>query len=58
MEPQVIDSCPDFTLLDYKVDYDNHPLFASGNYSCSVMMNNAKVLKQLYIKSFLSDVGL
>ncbi|PSN36470.1 Zinc finger CCHC domain-containing protein 4 [Blattella germanica] len=23
-------SCPDYTMLDYKVNYDNHPLFASG----------------------------
>ncbi|XP_021923855.1 zinc finger CCHC domain-containing protein 4 isoform X2 [Zootermopsis nevadensis] len=30
MEPQVLASCPDFTMLDYKVDYDNHSLFASG----------------------------
>jgi len=30
MEPQILASCPDFTMLDYKVDYDNHPLFASG----------------------------
>jgi hypothetical protein len=30
MEPQILASCPDFTMLDYKVDYDNHPSFASG----------------------------
>jgi hypothetical protein len=30
MEPQILASCPDFTMLDYKVDYNNHPLFSSG----------------------------
>ncbi|KAJ4450762.1 hypothetical protein ANN_02192, partial [Periplaneta americana] len=30
MEPQILASCPDFTMLDYKVDYENHSLFASG----------------------------
>lgn len=27
MEPHIVNSLPDFTMLDYKVDYDNHPLF-------------------------------
>lgn len=31
MEPQIKNSLPNFTMLDYKVDYDNHPLFQQGN---------------------------
>lgn len=27
MEPHIVNSLPDFVMLDYKVDYDNHPLF-------------------------------
>lgn len=27
MEPQIINSLPDFHMSDYKVQYDNHPLF-------------------------------
>lgn len=27
MEPQILNSLPNFFMLDYKVDYDNHPLF-------------------------------
>lgn len=27
MEPHMVNSLPDFVMLDYKVDYDNHPLF-------------------------------
>lgn len=27
MEPHILNSLPDFVMLDYKVDYDNHPLF-------------------------------
>jgi len=30
MEPQILNSLPNFTMLDYKVDYDNHPLFKDG----------------------------
>ncbi|KAK8726741.1 hypothetical protein OTU49_010036 [Cherax quadricarinatus] len=30
MEQQVISSLPSFTMLDYQVDYDNHPLYSSG----------------------------
>ncbi|RZB94444.1 zinc finger CCHC domain-containing protein 4 [Asbolus verrucosus] len=30
MEPQILNSLPDFAMLDYKVDYDNHPLFQDG----------------------------
>ncbi|XP_042211965.1 rRNA N6-adenosine-methyltransferase ZCCHC4-like isoform X2 [Homarus americanus] len=30
MEPQVISNLPNFTMLDYQVDYDNHPLYSSG----------------------------
>jgi hypothetical protein len=48
MEPQVLASCPDFTMLDYKVDYDNHPLFASGNYTCSRRLDYAVLLKLVY----------
>jgi len=40
MEQQILASCPDFTMLDYKVDYDNHPLFASGNYTRSRNFND------------------
>jgi hypothetical protein len=43
MEPQVLASCPDFSMLDYKVNYDNHPLFASGNYTFSRILNCASV---------------
>jgi hypothetical protein len=41
MESQILASCPDFTMLDYKVDYDNHPLFASGNCTRSRNLNDA-----------------
>lgn len=27
MEPQIINSLPEFHMSDYKVQYDNHPLF-------------------------------
>lgn len=27
MEQHLFNNFPDFTMLDYKVDYDNHPLF-------------------------------
>ncbi|KAJ9592971.1 hypothetical protein L9F63_015341 [Diploptera punctata] len=30
MEPQILASCPGFTMLDYKVNYNNHISFASG----------------------------
>ncbi|XP_076060441.1 rRNA N(6)-adenosine-methyltransferase ZCCHC4 isoform X2 [Oratosquilla oratoria] len=30
MEPQVMESLPHYTMLDYQVDYDNHPLYSSG----------------------------
>lgn len=30
MEPQILNSLPDYSMLDYKVDYDNHPLFQEG----------------------------
>ncbi|KAK7073862.1 rRNA N6-adenosine-methyltransferase zcchc4 [Halocaridina rubra] len=30
MEPQVLENLPKFTMLDYQVDYDNHPLYSSG----------------------------
>lgn len=30
MEPQVIANLPSYTMLDYQVDYDNHPLYSSG----------------------------
>ncbi|KAJ3663199.1 hypothetical protein Zmor_007503 [Zophobas morio] len=30
MEPQILNSLPNFVMLDYKVDYDNHPLFQDG----------------------------
>lgn len=30
MEPQVLENLPNFTMLDYQVDYDNHPLYSSG----------------------------
>ncbi|XP_068914450.1 rRNA N6-adenosine-methyltransferase ZCCHC4 [Tenebrio molitor] len=30
MEPQILNSLPDFVMLDYKVDYENHPLFQDG----------------------------
>lgn len=30
MEPQIKNSLPNFSMLDYKVEYDNHPLFQSG----------------------------
>lgn len=29
MEPQILNSLPNFKMLDYKVEYDNHPLFHS-----------------------------
>lgn len=52
MEPQVLASCQDFTMLDYKVDYDNHTLFASGNYNYSRKMNCAVLLKLVYVHVF------
>jgi hypothetical protein len=52
MEPQVLASCPDFTMLDYKVDYDNHSLFASGNYNCSRRLKCAVLLKLVYFNFF------
>lgn len=30
MEPQIHNSLPEYSMLDYKVDYDNHPLFQDG----------------------------
>lgn len=30
MEPQVLGQLPNFVMLDYQVDYDNHPLYSSG----------------------------
>lgn len=30
MEPHIRNCLPEFTMLDYKVDYDNHPLFQDG----------------------------
>ncbi|XP_033634478.1 rRNA N6-adenosine-methyltransferase ZCCHC4-like isoform X1 [Asterias rubens] len=30
LEQRILDSFPSFTMLDYKVDYDNHPLFQSN----------------------------
>lgn len=30
MEPQILNSLPNFHMLDYKVDYENHPLFQDG----------------------------
>lgn len=30
MEPQILSFMPGFTMLDYQVDYDNHPLYSSG----------------------------
>lgn len=30
MEPMIVTSCPSMSMLDYKVDYDNHPLFQQG----------------------------
>nr|CAD7574859.1 unnamed protein product [Timema californicum] len=30
MEPHILANCPGYNMLDYKVDYDNHSLFASG----------------------------
>lgn len=31
MEPQLLNHLPNYRMLDYKVDYDNHPLFQDGN---------------------------
>lgn len=30
MESQILNSLPDFNMLDYKVDYVNHSLFQDG----------------------------
>lgn len=30
MEPQVLHNLSDFVMLDYQIDYDNHPLYSSG----------------------------
>lgn len=30
MEPQILNSLPELAMLDYKVGYDNHPLFQDG----------------------------
>ncbi|XP_050311109.1 rRNA N6-adenosine-methyltransferase ZCCHC4 isoform X1 [Anthonomus grandis grandis] len=30
MEPQILNYLPEFNMLDYKVNYDNHPLFQGG----------------------------
>lgn len=30
MEPQIRNSLPQFEMMDYKVEYDNHPLFRKG----------------------------
>lgn len=30
MEPQIKNSLPEFTMMDYKVDYDNHSLFKNA----------------------------
>ncbi|GJQ73514.1 hypothetical protein Trydic_g13868 [Trypoxylus dichotomus] len=30
MEPQILNILPNFNMLDYKVGYDNHPLFQAG----------------------------
>lgn len=32
MEPMITGSCPGMVMLDYKVEYDNHPLFQTGMY--------------------------
>ncbi|XP_020557630.1 zinc finger CCHC domain-containing protein 4 isoform X2 [Oryzias latipes] len=29
-EPRILDCLPSFTMLDYQVDYDNHPLYKHG----------------------------
>lgn len=31
MEPMIIHNCSGMSMLDYKVDYDNHPLFQQGH---------------------------
>ncbi|KAK3912785.1 rRNA N6-adenosine-methyltransferase ZCCHC4 [Frankliniella fusca] len=31
MEPMIVNNCPTLVMLDYKVDYDNHPLFQQGH---------------------------
>ncbi|ERL95119.1 rRNA N6-adenosine-methyltransferase ZCCHC4 isoform X1 [Dendroctonus ponderosae] len=31
MEPQIQNSLPEFQMVDYKVEYDNHPLFHNGS---------------------------
>jgi len=31
MEPQILNSCPNFHMLDFKVQYDNHPLFQNSS---------------------------
>lgn len=31
METQVVDNLPDFTMLDYKIDYSNHQSYTSGS---------------------------
>ncbi|XP_023024649.1 rRNA N(6)-adenosine-methyltransferase ZCCHC4 [Leptinotarsa decemlineata] len=30
MEPQILNFMPNFSMLDFKVEYDNHPLFQKG----------------------------
>jgi len=45
-------------MLDYKVDYDNHPLFASGNNTCSRRLNYAVLLKQVYTYYLLCSIQL
>ncbi|XP_049778984.1 rRNA N6-adenosine-methyltransferase ZCCHC4 [Schistocerca cancellata] len=31
MEPYILDACPKLRMLDYKVYYENHPLFSQGS---------------------------
>ena len=31
-EPQVLQSLPDFSMMDYKLDYCNHQIYTSGKY--------------------------
>lgn len=30
MEPQILNHCPNFQMLDYKVEYENHSSFQTG----------------------------
>lgn len=38
MESMILDSCSDMFMLDYKVDYENHPLFQLGTIEGNVLM--------------------